>query len=200
MLPGFRCLVEGITSTVSSYGADHTVSPSRAIGMPAFGTIPNPSIGTTNSKFIDFATTGSVTRITRCRAGGSTFSLDRIESNGTLPVAARKRSIVSTATSTADFSQCWPHSISTAVRGLAGSLKLPRSRMRTPARMAGIEQQIGRHPDLARELDVLVDHAAHHDRPTRLVHRVNVEQKVGGVDERLQLARAAQLDRIARAE
>jgi hypothetical protein len=116
----------------------------------------------------------------------------------TAPVAARKRNSVSTATSAALFSQCWPHSISTAVFGLAGSLKAPRSIMRRPAGWTRIDEQVRRHADAPREGGALLALRAHHDRPAGLVHRVQVEQVVGRVDERTQLARAAQLCRIAR--
>ena len=79
------------------------------------------------------ATTGSVTRITRCTAGGFSRNRGATNASSTMPLARRNLSVVSIATSAEFFSQCWPHSISTAVRGLAGSLKAPRSIMRSPA-------------------------------------------------------------------
>jgi hypothetical protein len=68
------------------------------------------------------------------------------------------------------------------------------------SRMAGVEQQAFRHADSPRELHALVDGSAHHDRRAGLVHRVQIQEVFGRVDEGPQLARAPQLRRVARPE
>ena len=55
-----------------------------------------------------------------------------VDSADAAPLNCRKRSIVSIATSAAACSQCWPHSISTAVRASRGLPKWPRSISRRP--------------------------------------------------------------------
>jgi hypothetical protein len=55
-------------------------------------------------------------------------------------------------------------------------------------------------PTLRASATCLSIDAAHHDRAARLVHRMQVEQEVGRIDERLQFARAAQFGRVARTE
>ena len=89
--------------------------------------------------------------MSRCTAGGARRVWDLQIDALTAPVASRKRNSVSTATSAALFSQCCPHSISTAVFGLAGSPKAAALDHAQAGRVAGVDQQVGRHADPARE-------------------------------------------------
>lgn len=125
VVPGFRCFIEGITITQSSYGVFQAVPPSFATTVPDFGITSNPLNGEVNLKFMVFATTGSVARMTRWAFGIADRILESAQAGSTTPVTLRNLSIVSTATSAALFSQCWPHSIRTAVRGRGAA---PRSR------------------------------------------------------------------------
>src|SRR5205823_2912424 len=58
-------------------------------------------------------------------------------------------------------------------------------------RMPCIDQQVRRHTDSACKLHALFDAPAHHDRAARLMHRVQIEEKVRTIDERSQLARTS---------
>jgi hypothetical protein len=70
--------------------------------------------------------------------------------------------------------------------------------------MPGVDQKVAGNAQLLRESDALFAalpvHAADHDRAARLGHGMQVEQVVGRIDKGPQLARAAQLGGVARAE
>ena len=89
------------------------------------------------------------------------------------------------------------HALSRGLRNLFLGFSTWRLRM---SLRQHIRAEIRRHAEPACELRALLGHPAHHDRPARLVHRMDVEQKVRGVDEGPQLACARELRRVARAE